>query len=127
MLSIPAAMSLELGDGIAATGRTGSENNDSFTSDELGTIQQRTNRSGGMQGGITSGAPLWLRVGFKPTSTIGTTQETVNRSGEGIQFEGKGRHDPCVLPRAVAIVEAMMALVLVDRMLARRATPPASG
>ncbi|HIG06469.1 MAG TPA: chorismate synthase [Planctomycetes bacterium] len=127
MLSIPAAMSLELGDGIAATGRTGSENNDSFTSDESGTIHQRTNRSGGMQGGITSGAPLWLRVGFKPTSTIGTTQETVNRSGDGIQFEGKGRHDPCVLPRAVAIVEAMMALVLVDRMLARRATPPASG
>ncbi len=127
MLSIPAAVAIEMGDGIESTRRTGSENNDSFAADASGGVTQRSNRSGGMQGGITSGAPLWLRVGFKPTSTIGTSQQTVNRQGQEVDFEGRGRHDPCVLPRAVPIVEAMMSLVLVDRMLARRATPPASG
>jgi len=127
LLSIPAAVAIEIGDGIAATSRCGSENNDVFISDGAGGICQQSNRSGGMQGGITSGEPVWARVGFKPTSTIATSQKTLNRSGEEVEFEGRGRHDPCVLPRAVAIVEAMMALVLVDRMLARRATPPASG
>jgi len=124
MLSIPAAVAMELGDGVAATTRTGSQNNDQMTSDGSGGMRQETNRSGGLQGGITSGAPVWARVGFKPTSTIATAQETINTSGEAVVFEGKGRHDPCVVPRAVPIVEAMMALVLADRMLASRATPP---
>ncbi|MEC9476200.1 MAG: chorismate synthase [Planctomycetota bacterium] len=125
MLSIPAAVSLELGDGIASTTRSGSQNNDQMVSDGSGGMRQETNRSGGLQGGITSGAPLWLRVGFKPTSTIGTAQNTINTAGDEVVFEGKGRHDPCVVARAVPIVEAMLALVLADRMLASRATPPA--
>ncbi len=124
LLSIPAAMAMELGDGIAATSRTGSQNNDPMVPDGSGGMRQETNRSGGLQGGITSGAPVWARVGFKPTSTIGISQETINAAGEAVVFEGKGRHDPCVVPRAVPIVEAMMALVLADRMLARKATPP---
>ncbi|MGE4602269.1 MAG: chorismate synthase, partial [Planctomycetota bacterium] len=125
-LSIPAAMAMEMGDGIAATSRTGSHNNDQMVPDGKGGMRQETNRSGGLQGGITSGAPLWARVGFKPTSTIATSQQTIDSSGKAVSFEGRGRHDPCVVPRAVPIVEAMMALVLADRMLAWRATPPAS-
>ena len=88
---------------------------------------QKTNRSGGLQGGITSGAPIWMRVGFKPTSTIRKSQESVKKSGEATTFSGTGRHDPCVLPRAVPIVESMLALVLADRLLARRAIPPFEG
>ena len=127
MLSIPATVALEIGDGIAATGRTGSDNNDAYGTDEEGAVVQKTNRSGGLQGGITSGAPIWLRVGFKPTSTIRKSQDSVKKSGEATTFSGTGRHDPCVLPRAVPIVESMLALVLADRLLARRAIPPFEG
>ncbi len=127
MLSIPATVALEIGDGIAATERTGSDNNDAYDTNEEGVVIQRTNRSGGLQGGITSGAPIWMRVGFKPTSTIRKSQESVKKSGEVTTFSGTGRHDPCVLPRAVPIVESMLALVLADRLLARRAIPPFEG
>lgn len=127
MLSIPATVALEIGDGIAATGRTGSENNDAYGLDDEGSVTQKTNRSGGLQGGISSGSPVWLRVGFKPTSTIRKSQESVKKSGETTTFSGTGRHDPCVLPRAVPIVESMLALVLADRLLARRAIPPFEG
>ena len=127
MLSIPATVALEIGDGIAATGRTGSDNNDAYDTNEEGVVIQKTNRSGGLQGGITSGAPIWMRVGFKPTSTIRKSQESVKKSGEATTFSGTGRHDPCVLPRAVPIVESMLALVLADRLLARRAIPPFEG
>ena len=124
MLSIPATVAIEMGDGIAATRRMGSENNDSFTATTSGEVKTRTNRSGGIQGGISNGEPIWFRVGFKPTSTILKTQDSVNQSRQEVQFSGTGRHDPCVLPRAVAVVESMLALVLADRMLARNATPP---
>ena len=127
MLSIPATVALEIGDGIAATGRPGSDNNDAYDTNEEGVVIQKTNRSGGLQGGITSGAPIWMRVGFKPTSTIRKSQESVKKSGEATTFSGTGRHDPCVLPRAVPIVESMLALVLADRLLARRAIPPFEG
>ncbi len=127
MLSIPATVAIEIGDGWAATGRTGSENNDAFDLTPDGDLGQVTNRSGGMQGGISSGSPVWLRVGFKPTSTIRISQNSVNTSGETVEFSGTGRHDPCVLPRAVPIVESMLALVLADRFLARRALPPFEG
>lgn len=127
MLSIPATVAIEIGDGIAATGKTGGENNDAFGLTEEGEIAPATNRSGGLLGGISSGAPIWLRVGFKPTSTIRRSQKSVKKSGEEVQFSGTGRHDPCVLPRAVPIVESMLALVLADRFLSRRALPPFEG
>ncbi len=123
-LSLPAAVAFEVGDGFAATRRRGSENNDPYVARAGGGIGTETNRSGGILGGISSGEPILARVGFKPTSTIRKTQSTVDRSGRQVEFEGRGRHDPCVLPRAVPVVEAMMSLVLVDRMLCRRAAPP---
>ncbi|MFQ5654953.1 MAG: chorismate synthase [Planctomycetota bacterium] len=124
LLSIPAAVAFEVGEGRAATRLRGSENNDPLRPAKGGGIEPATNRSGGLLGGITTGAPLVARVGFKPTSTIRKAQTTVDMDGQAVRFEGTGRHDPCVLPRAVAIAEAMLALVLADRMLARRATPP---
>ncbi len=110
MLSINAVKSFEMGDGLSATLRYGSENNDN----------QRTNHDGGITGGISNGKDLWFRVGFKPVSTIGVPQSATNRSGEEVVLEAKGRHDPCVLPRAVPIVEAMTALTLADAMLRAR-------
>ncbi|MCI0652514.1 MAG: chorismate synthase [Planctomycetes bacterium] len=124
-LSLPAAVAFEMGDGFAATRRTGSEQNDALISDAHGGIVPATNRAGGVQGGITNGAPLFFRVGFKAPSTIRKPQATVGRGGERVEFSGSGRHDPCVLPRAVPIVEAMAALVLVDCLVSRRAAPPA--
>ncbi|MEM7166884.1 MAG: chorismate synthase [Planctomycetota bacterium] len=125
-LSLPATVALEFGDGLGATLRTGSANNDALVAAPDATPQLATNRAGGMHGGISNGAPLVARVGFKPPSTIRKTQRTVTSSGDEVEFEGTGRHDPCVLPRAVPIVEAMTALVLADRWLARRAAPPAA-
>jgi chorismate synthase len=92
----------------------GSEHNDLFYKGEDGSIQTRTNHSGGIQGGISNGAPLSLKVAFKPVSTIAKSQETVDQEGNTKILEGKGRHDPCVLPRAVPLVEAMTRLILAD-------------
>ena len=122
MLSIPAARGFEIGSGFAgAVGMTGAEHNDPFYADERGRIRTRTNRSGGVQGGISNGEPITIRVAFKPTATILREQETVTEDGEPTMLKPKGRHDPCVLPRAVPIVESMMCLVLADHLLRHRA------
>jgi chorismate synthase len=120
MLSIPAVKGVESGDGFAGTRLAGSEHNDLFYRRPDGTIGTRTNRSGGVQGGISNGEPVTLRIAFKPTATIMRAQDTVDRDGNPAVLEPKGRHDPCVLPRAVPIVEAMFALVLADHMLRQR-------
>jgi chorismate synthase len=113
MLSIPATKGFEIGSGFAGARMRGSAHNDPFVQKEgrLGTL---TNRSGGVQGGITNGEPIVFRVAFKPPATIGQAQETVDFDGEPVTLEAKGRHDPCVVPRAVPIVESMAALVLAD-------------
>jgi chorismate synthase len=110
MLSINAVKGFEYGSGFCGAKMKGSEHNDSFM--EGGKTQ--TNLSGGIQGGISNGMDIYFRVAFKPTATIMQTQNTINQAGEAIQLEAKGRHDPCVVPRAVPIVEAMTALVLAD-------------
>ena len=120
MLSLPACKGFEVGSGFGGTTMMGSEHNDPFYS-EGGRIRTRTNRSGGIQGGISNGENIVIRAAFKPTATIIKPQETVDIDGNPTVLEGKGRHDPCVLPRAVPIVEAMMALVLVDHALQQRA------
>lgn len=116
MLSLPATKGFEIGSGFAGTKLRGSEHNDVFVKkgDRLGTI---TNYSGGVQGGISNGEPIVFRVAIKPVATIGLAQETVDLDGNPTTLEAKGRHDPCVLPRAVPIVEAMTALVAADAAL----------
>ena len=121
MLSIPAVKGVENGSGFAGTKLFGSEHNDLFYRRDDGVIGTRTNRSGGIQGGISNGEPVTLRVAFKPTATIMRPQDTVDPDGNPTVLQPKGRHDPCVLPRAVPIVEAMFALVLADHAL-RQAT-----
>lgn len=118
-LSIPATKGIEIGSGFRGTTMTGSEHNDEFTMDD-DQIRTKTNYSGGIQGGISNGMPVTARIAFKPTSTISKKQETVNAYGEEVDLEAKGRHDPCVLPRAVPIVEACTALVLMDLALQDR-------
>ena len=119
MLSIPACKGFEVGSGFSGITMTGSEHNDAFYNDQ-GRIRTRTNFSGGIQGGISNGESIIIRAAFKPTATIMLEQESVNDQGESAIIKGRGRHDPCVLPRAVPIVEAMMALVLVDHYLRQR-------
>ena len=116
MLSVPATKGFEIGSGFAGTRMRGSAHNDAFVmkSGQLGTA---TNRSGGVQGGITNGEPIIFRVAFKPPATIGLPQKTVDFKGKAVTLEAHGRHDPCVVPRAVAIVESMAALVLADAAL----------
>ncbi len=121
MLSLPAAKGFEVGSGFAGVGLTGSEHNDPFVPGEDGRPRTASNRSGGIQGGISNGEPIVLRVAFKPTATIRTEQDTVSRDNEPVKLAASGRHDPCVLPRAVPIVESMMALVLADHWLRQRA------
>lgn len=121
MLSLPAAKGFEVGSGFAGTRMTGSEHNDIFYTDDGGRVRTRTNHSGGIQGGISNGEAVTLRVAFKPTATILRPQETIDTAGRTTQLQPRGRHDPCVLPRAVPIVEAMMALVLADHLLRHRA------
>ena len=113
MLSIPACKGFEVGSGFGGLQMTGSQHNDPFYN-EGGRIRTRTNRSGGIQGGISNGENIVIRAAFKPPATIMKPQETVDVEGNPTVIEGRGRHDPCVLPRAVPIVEAMVALVLVD-------------
>ena len=119
MLSLPACKGFEVGSGFGGVTMTGSEHNDPFYS-EAGRIRTRTNNSGGIQGGISNGENIVIRAAFKPTATIMKPQETVDVEGNPTVMKGRGRHDPCVLPRAVPIVEAMMALVLVDHALRHR-------
>jgi chorismate synthase len=121
MLSIPACKGFELGGGFDLTSRRGSEVNDLFVSDENGHVSTRTNHSGGINGGISNGMPITLRLAFKPTATVLFSQDTVTTTHENTTLQGRGRHDPCVLPRAVPIVESMMALTLVDHYLRQRA------
>ena len=120
MLSLPASKGFEIGSGFAGTQLRGSEHNDAFEVRD-GRVRTTTNRSGGIQGGISNGETVVFRVAFKPVATIFQPQETVNRAGETVSLEMKGRHDPCVLPRAVPIVEAMALLVLADAALAQTA------
>jgi chorismate synthase len=120
MLSINAVKGFEYGSGFEGSKLYGSEHNDEFEIDEAGKVKTSTNHSGGVQGGISNGEDVYFNVAFKPTATIMKDQKSVNASGEAVTVSGKGRHDPCVLPRAVPIVEAMSALVLVDFYLRTR-------
>ena len=119
MLSINAVKGFEIGSGFDSVHQKGSELNDLFISEGEKIVTQ-SNNSGGIQGGISNGMPVYFNVAFKPVATIMMRQQTVNNSGEIIELEGKGRHDPCVLPRAVPIVESMAALVVVDFLLLAR-------
>lgn len=116
MLGINAVKGFEYGSGFACVAMRGSEHNDAFIQKD-GKIQTKTNHSGGIQGGISNGMPIHFNVAFKPVATIVSGQQTVDINGNESIAEGKGRHDPCVVPRAVPIVEAMAALVLVDHLL----------
>ena len=120
MLSLPASKGFEIGSGFGATWMRGSEHNDAFEVRD-GKVGTATNRSGGVQGGISNGENIFFRVAFKPTATIAREQKTVTAAGEETTLAARGRHDPCVLPRAVPIVEAMAALVLCDHALRQRA------
>ena len=122
ILSINACKGFEYGSGFAGVSRLGSEHNDAFYTDEDGRPRTRTNRSGGIQGGISNGEEIYFRAAFKPVATIITDQESINEAGETVIVAGKGRHDPCVLPRAVPIVDAMTALVLADHLLRARSS-----
>mmetsp|Transcript_26117 Transcript_26117/g.34312 ORF Transcript_26117/g.34312 Transcript_26117/m.34312 type:complete len:432 (+) Transcript_26117:93-1388(+) len=116
-MSLPASKGFEVGSGFGGTLLSGKEHNDEFYIDENGRTRTRTNRSGGIQGGISNGESIIIRVAFKPTSTIGQVQNTVTREGKETEMRGKGRHDPCVLSRAVPMVEAMVALTLTDALM----------
>ena len=120
MLSLPASKGFEIGSGFGGVSMSGSEHNDEFYTSEKGDVKTRTNYSGGIQGGISNGEDIIIRVAFKPPATIMKEQNTINENLEDVVLEGRGRHDPCVLPRSVPIVEAMTALVLMDHVLLQR-------
>ena len=113
MLSLPATKGFEIGSGFAGARLMGSQHNDAFEN-RAGAVRTVTNHSGGVQGGISNGEEIVFRVAFKPTATILQPQQTVDVHGAATELTARGRHDPCVVPRAVVIVEAMAALVLVD-------------
>ncbi len=122
MLSIPASKGFEIGEGFGAAAMKGSEHNDAFHADATGKISLMSNHSGGTLGGISTGEPLWMRVAFKPTSSLKKTQQTTTLSGENteINLQEGARHDPCLAIRAVPVVEAMAAIVIVDALLKNR-------
>jgi chorismate synthase len=120
LLSVPACKGFEVGSGFSGTRLRGSQHNDTFYMDG-GRVRTRTNRSGGIQGGISNGEDIVVRAAFKPTATVLLPQETVDVEGKPTTIQARGRHDPCVLPRAVPIVEAMLAIVLADHLLRQRA------
>jgi len=120
MMSLPASKGFEIGSGFAGTTLTGIEHNDPFAVDAGGRVRTLSNRSGGIQGGISNGEDIIFRVAFKPTATISQPQQTVDRHGQPVTLQARGRHDPCVLPRAVPVVEAMACLVLADHLLRQR-------
>lgn len=122
MLSINAVKGFEYGSGFDGVAMLGSEHNDAFFMDEKGDVHTRSNHSGGIQGGISNGEDIYFRVAFKPVATIMQDQESVDEKGDIAIVQGKGRHDPCVVPRAVPIVEAMAALVLADFYLRNKAS-----
>ncbi len=117
VMSLPAAKGFEIGSGFRGTEMTGREHNDLFQIDENGEPRTLTNNSGGIQGGISNGEDIIFRVAFKPTATISSAQQTIDKDGNTVNLSAKGRHDPCVLPRAVPMVEAMACLVLCDALL----------
>lgn len=119
MMSLPATKGFEIGSGFSGAAMRGSEHNDAFEM-RGGKVRTATNRSGGVQGGISNGEPIVFSVAFKPTATISQKQKTVTNAGEETELAARGRHDPCVLPRAVPMVEAMAALVLCDHLLRQR-------
>ena len=124
MLSINAAKGFEYGSGFDGVAMRGSQHNDVFYTDydtEGAKVRTKTNHSGGIQGGISNGEDIYFRVAFKPVATIIPAQESVNMAGESVEVTGRGRHDPCVLPRAVPIVESMAAIVVADHYLRNRA------
>lgn len=121
MLSINATKGFEIGDGFDSMLLKGSEHNDVFYVDK-NKVKTKTNHSGGVQGGITNGEDVFFNVAFKPVATIMKPQQTINANFENVIIDGKGRHDPCVLPRAVAIVEAMAALVVIDFLLRNKSS-----
>ena len=121
VMSLPASKGFEIGSGFASTKMTGREHNDAFVPGPDGRPRTLTNHSGGVQGGISNGEDIVIRVAFKPTATIASAQQTVTTEGEATTLEAKGRHDPCVLPRAVPMVEAAMLLTLADHWLRQRA------
>jgi len=116
MLSINAVKGFEIGSGFAAIEKLGSEHNDEFYEDQ-GSIKTKTNYSGGIQGGISNGMDINMRVAFKPVATIIQSQTSVDSAGQATTVTGRGRHDPCVVPRAVPIVESMAAIVILDMLL----------
>lgn len=119
LMSIPASKGMEVGSGYEGTHMTGKEHNDPFYMDKS-RVRTRTNHSGGIQGGISNGEDIRLTCAFKPTATISHPQATVDESGNEVTLKAKGRHDPCVLPRAVPVVEAMVAITLCDHLLRQR-------
>lgn len=122
MLSINAAKGFEYGLGFAGAAGRGSEQNDAFVPDEASRITTASNNSGGIQGGISNGQDIYFRVAFKPVATLLREQHTVDLNGNAVEFKAKGRHDPCVLPRAVPVVEAMTAMVILDNYLLNKTT-----
>lgn len=124
MLSINAVKGFSIGSGFEAVSMKGSEHNDEFIATDSG-ISTKTNYSGGIQGGISNGQPIWFQVAFKPVASISKSQETVDSDGNMQSLQIQGRHDPCVVPRAVPIVESMAALVLIDHWLRTKAINPA--
>jgi chorismate synthase len=120
VMSLPATKGFEIGSGFSGSLMKGSEHNDAFLPTTDGSLHTATNHSGGIQGGISNGEAIVIRVAFKPTATIRKEQQTVTASGTATTLSAKGRHDPCVLPRAVPMVEAMVALVLADHWLRQR-------
>ena len=121
MLSINAAKGFDYGMGFEGVGRRGSQMADPFYVDEAGRVRTRSNHSGGIQGGISNGEDIYMRIAFKPVATLLRTVETIDASGAAVELKARGRHDPCVLPRAVPIVEAMAAMVVLDYYLMNRA------
>jgi chorismate synthase len=126
MLSIPATKGFEIGSGFRGTEVAGSKHNDRFVRREDGSLGTVTNWSGGVQGGISNGEDIYFRIGFKSPATISQDQQTVSYAGQDGVLATRGRHDPCVVPRAVPIVEAMAALVIMDALLAQDARSSAA-
>ena len=121
MMSINATKGFEMGSGFAGVTMRGSQHNDEFYVDDTGQVRTKTNHAGGSLGGISSGETIYFRVAIKPVSTISKLQKTINTNNEAVEVEAKGRHDPCVLPRAIPIVDAMGALVIMDHYLRHKA------